>query len=112
MDLPNYQFLRKGAKYRLLGSSTYPHLHHQPQSWFDEGYEATGLQLSTGSNPFSRLCNGSVESCNFQPEITLTSNLNCVGDECNVDEIRLVRVQSNCLFIVLACCGLQKDAYH
>jgi len=95
VDLPKYQFLRKGAKYRLLGSSTYPHLHHQPQWWFDEGYEVTGFQLSTGSNLFSRLCNGSPGNCNFQPEITLTSNLNCIGDECNVDEIRLVRVQSN-----------------
>jgi len=95
VDLPQYQFLRKGAKYRLLGSSKYPQLHHQPQWWLGAGVEVTGFQLPTGSNLFSRLCNGLAGNCNFQPEITLTSNLNCVGVECNVDEMRLVRVQSN-----------------
>jgi hypothetical protein len=35
-DLPEYQFLKKGAKYRLLGSSVTPLLHHQPTFWIDE----------------------------------------------------------------------------
>jgi hypothetical protein len=95
VDLPQHQFLKKGAKYRLLGSSLAPLLHHQPSWWIDDSYSILGFPLSSQSELFPVLCNGSIGNCNFQPEVTLTTNLNCYDDECGIDEMRVVQVQSN-----------------
>jgi hypothetical protein len=51
--------------------------------------------LSTSSALFALLCNGYVGNCDYHPEVSLTTNYICFGDECNVDEMCLVKVQSN-----------------
>jgi hypothetical protein len=87
--------LKKGAKYRLLGSSVTPLLHHQPTFWIDESYPIMAFPLSTNSELYPVLCNSVGGSCNFQPEVTLTENLDCYNDECYVDEMRIVKVQNS-----------------
>lgn len=94
VDLPEKQFLRKSAKYRLLGSRSVTQLHYQ-RVWRDPKV-IKALVLSSSSGLYSELCNGSPGNCNFRSEVTLTSNIDeCNGDECFVDELRLVQIQSN-----------------
>lgn len=95
VDLPMQQFLKIGAKFRLLGSLVTPRLHHQTSWWIEDDLDIKGFQLSANSNLFSTLCNGSTNNCNYSPEIILDTNLDCVGEECDVDEMRIVQVQSN-----------------
>lgn len=93
VDLPAKQFLRKGAKYRLLGSSTLPLMHYQRLPNRDS---KKAFVLSSTSTLYSELCNGTPDNCNFFSEVTLTSNISqCDGEECSVDELRLVQIQSN-----------------
>jgi hypothetical protein len=93
-DLPSKQFLRKGAKYRLLGSSTFTQLHYH-RIQITNNIKA--LHLSPSSNLYTELCNANdTGGCDFRAEVTLVSNVgDCDGDECFVDELRLVQVQSN-----------------
>ena len=94
VDLPTRQFLRKGAKFRLLGSSTFTQLHYQRISNITNPIKA--LVLSSSSSLYQALCNSSSGSCNFEADVTLESNIdNCDGDECFVDELRLIQLQSN-----------------
>ena len=72
VDLPAKQFLRKGAKYRLLGSSTLPLMHYQRLSNRDS---KKAFVLSSTSTLYSELCNGTPDNCNFFSEVTLTSNI-------------------------------------
>ena len=74
-DLPEKQFLKRGAKYRLLGSSIKPDFHDQP-TYYDYSYSHINvrvLQLEDGSVLKSTLMNGG----NFPIELTLTSDLVC-----------------------------------
>ncbi len=94
-DLPPRQFLHKGAKFRLLGSSTFAQLHYQ-RIYNISPIKA--LTLSETSDLYLTLCNRNIFSgiCDFQAEVTLASNLdNCEGEECLVDELRLVQVQAS-----------------
>ena len=86
VDLPDKQFLRIGAKYRLLGSSKRPDLQEQPSSWNIHAIKVTTLE---GHSQLRNALSG------LQPEITLTSNLICTGIECDLDNVRLVEVQQN-----------------
>ena len=87
IDLPDKQFLRAGAKYRLLGSSPRPDLHDQPSSWNVQSLKVTSLEAS--SQLKSALSS-------LKPEIILTSNLACTdSSECDLDNVRLVQVQQN-----------------
>ena len=94
VDRPEKQFLRKGATYRLVGSSYQPMFHSPQWSSVDQD-KVKILSLSTSSGLYSKLCNGSPGSCNFQTVVTIDTNLGCVGIECSVDDLRLVQVQSN-----------------
>lgn len=96
-DLPEYHFLRKGAAYRLLGSSKYALWHSQSDWWFTSGKNITALDLTSSSQLYDKLCNASVEGepCSYASIVNLDSNLSCDSAECDVDDLRLVRVQSN-----------------
>lgn len=56
------------------------------------------MTLSETSDLYLTLCNRNIFSgiCDFQAEVTLASNLdNCEGEECLVDELRLLQVQAS-----------------
>ena len=97
VDEPDKAFLKKGATYRLLGSSSIPTVHYQPNSWTGSKLEDFRVfSLSSQSELFSELCNGSPGNCNFRTTVTLNRNLDCsINDpECAVDDLRLVEIQS------------------
>lgn len=98
-DLPEKHFLRRGASYRLLGSSKYTLMHNQNDWWFTSEKLMTGLELDVSSELYDKLCNAAVEGgpCNFLPTVTLDTNLGCdsLHPECSVDDLRLIKVQSN-----------------
>jgi len=97
VDEPDKAFLRKGAKYRLIGSSRTPLLHDQNKWWIKHNNKFTFLNLNSTSALFSELCNGTPGSCNYQPVVTLESNIDCDSShpECVVDELRIVEVESD-----------------
>ena len=92
-DLPNQQFLREGATYRLLGSSAVPDLHSQPKSW-SANASVEEFQLTSSSNLYETLCNANSQGCAFKSVVKLQQNLPCTGDECTLDNLRVVRVQT------------------
>lgn len=94
-DLPNYQFLREGATYRLLGSTTVPDLHSQPSSWASVDQDVEQIQLSTSSKLYKRLCNAGSNGCDFKSIVRIRENLSCTGEECSLDNLRVVKVQTN-----------------
>jgi cullin-associated NEDD8-dissociated protein 1 len=83
-SLPKRSFLRKGAKYRFLGSENFQVLYARK----------TMLDLSElNSNLYTELCNrqgGS--SCVLRSTILLPNDIACSGVECNVETIRTVRL--------------------
>ena len=95
MDLPAKHFLRKGATYRLLGSSMMPLLHSQPTYWFDRNFTITKTILGSSSDLRNILCNDVGSGCEFSPVVTLEESIVCSDIECEVDDLRLVQVSSN-----------------
>ena len=93
-DLPNQQFLREGATYRLLGSSKVPDLHSQPK-WWPENANVKEFQLAPSSNLYEKLCNANNQGCVFKAVVKLQEKLPCTGDECSLDNLRVVKVQTN-----------------
>ena len=90
-DLPNQHFLKKGAKYILLGSTPLPELQH------DNRWDESVVRFVAGTLSALRiaLCGTSnLNSCTFPSVVTLSENLECSGDECKVDTIRVVQVQN------------------
>jgi cullin-associated NEDD8-dissociated protein 1 len=89
-DLPERQFLRIGAEYRLLGSHPLPILHSEPTDW-ENLNSLMRFSPSPDSALYNLLCNpdGSGD-CHFIPRIKLKENLDCFGDECELDSIRVV----------------------
>ena len=85
-DLPTKQFLKEGATYRLLGSSARPDLHDQPSNWNVNHIKV--LDLDHNSNLRNLLST-------FKTQVTLDSSVPCVGVECELDNLRLVRIQHN-----------------
>lgn len=53
------------------------------------------LELDSNSELLNVLCNDSGNGCEFPAVVTLNTNLNCVGVECEVDDMRLIKVASN-----------------
>ena len=84
VDLPEKHFLMKGATYRLLGSSLTPDLHEVNIRWEEKDMPTNVFVLSSVSNLKSALSSKEVI-------VTLDSTIACVGDECNVDTMRLVQ---------------------
>ncbi|KAL7576804.1 hypothetical protein ACA910_013822 [Epithemia clementina (nom. ined.)] len=104
-DLPRHDFLKRGAKYRLLGYSSRPELQEDPSEWLDRPDEVwfvanktTGTSLSK-KTLYTALCNAEIPTygesapCTYPAVVTLSENLDCNGvDECNVDSVRTVKV--------------------
>jgi hypothetical protein len=91
-DLPRKMHLRKGAKYRLLGSNPSPELVVDGASWVTASATKRMTVLS-GSVLYGLLCQASNGSCTFPGLVILESNINCAsGPECAVDTVRVVQV--------------------
>jgi hypothetical protein len=88
VDLPEQHFLRKGATYRLLGSSLTPEMHEYPSWWGEDRMPDNVFILTSSSNLKSALSSK-------QARITLNADIACISDECNVDTMRLVQIQQN-----------------
>ena len=93
VDLPDKTFLRKGTKYRLLGSSSHLELHINAPPEIETS--AKSLQLSTTSQLYNKLCKPSSiggTDCNWENEVALDEHIDCDGKECVVDTLQLVQV--------------------
>lgn len=92
IDLPEKHFLKKGAQFRLLGSSSLPDLHEYGWYWKVDHYKLPRngfLELDSLSNLRNFLRSKS------DIVVTLDSNLICRGDECDVDTVSIIKVQQS-----------------
>ena len=94
-DLPEKQYLRIGATYRLLGSHNLAVMHHEERAWSEKD-NLRRISLSTTSPLYQELCNqNGLGSCVFKPQVRINGNLACHQNECNLDTVRVVQVQEN-----------------
>ena len=91
VDLPEKMFLRKGAKYRLLGSSHSPELMEDHYN-YKKDYAVKRFVLQSDSELKNTLCKSDGGKCNFKTSVTLDANLECAGNECLADTVRVVEV--------------------
>jgi hypothetical protein len=82
ISLPRYSFLRKGAKYRFIGSEIRP----------TKTSRISNFDLSGNSPLYNTLCPLVNGKCEFKSIVILPSNLNCFGVECELDTVRIVKV--------------------
>merc|ERR1712190_504320 len=77
-DRPKYHFLRKNAKYRLLGSSSTPELQSDPVEW-NINESAIRFTLKNESPLYNELCNPKPSGdCDFKSVVVLDSDLTCL----------------------------------
>ena len=89
-DMPEYHFLTKGAKYRLLGGTSLPELQKEPASW---DVTAVRMVLSPTSELYQKLCNPQADgTCNYASVVTLDAPLTCTESECEVETVKVVQV--------------------
>eukprot|EP00934_Nitzschia_sp_Nitz4_P007090 Nitzschia sp. Nitz4//scaffold25_size161228//48616//54500//NITZ4_002422-RA/size161228-snap-gene-0.22-mRNA-1//-1//CDS//3329544562//7080//frame0 len=94
-SLSTKHFLSSGAKFRLLGSAPKPELLEAPSIWYEySGQGHSGyLELQSSSDLYSKLCASSgAGSCEFPLSVVLDSSLSCQGNECDVNTVRVVKV--------------------
>ena len=85
VDVPSQSYLKKGAKYHFLGSSSLPELMTDPVE-FRTDSTVQKFVLDEESALAELLCNnGGSGDCQFQQIVSLPSDLECTGDECSVD---------------------------
>ena len=97
-DFPSKSFLRRGATYRFLGSSSLPELMSDPAD-FSTQETVTRIVLNQTSSLQTLLCNkDETGNCIFQNSVTLSHNYNCTGIECEVDTLRVVQVTANAYY--------------
>ena len=97
-DFPDQSFLKKGATYRLLGSSNLPELMTDPGEFATDDSVIKFL-LDEDSELKEVLCNnGGSGDCQYQTSITLSSDLGCIRNECNVDTLRVVQVSQGIFY--------------
>ena len=101
-DLPDKMFLRKGARYRLLGSSRVPEYQTKAKPIL-VGVDAKNLKLKPSSSSlFRELCQSSGSSpkgpCNYANEVVLSKSIECAGNECSIDTVQVVEVTKNIFY--------------
>ena len=89
-DLPKRHFLKQGAKYVLLGSSYLPELQRDVK-YADERVRFVADQW--GELNYMLCGSTDLNACTYPPVVTLPDNINCAGQECEVDTVRVVQVQ-------------------
>ncbi len=97
-DLPEKAFLKQGATYRLLGSSSMPELMTDPHEFKkDESIQRVVLDLSSPLR--DELCNpNDSNECQFLNTVVLSDSKECTGIECEVDTLRVVQVANNMFY--------------
>lgn len=102
---PSSQFLKKGAVFRYRGQNPLPELIDDPSAYSNDNDRSIvrfNLNKST-SELYAYLCNGTTtsdhndddaqdEKCNFKSQVILDVNLECDAMECDVDTVRMVRM--------------------
>jgi len=90
-DLPARSFLRKGARYRLLGGTSSPELIKDPSEFADDTANfILRAELDESSELYEALHNGG----KYELTVELAKDLSCHGIECLVDTVRVVKVGS------------------
>ena len=100
-DMPDRSFLRKGASYRLLGSSMNLQLSTNPPAWTNFDATKKMLSLDPSSELYNVLCSPTTpggSDCSFRSEVEITDNLACFGQECLVDTVNLLEVTTGIYF--------------
>lgn len=96
-DLPNREYLRKGARYSYLGHSPLPKKQDDGPIMLDDPQLNPRLAPDpTKSALYQRLCHaiGVSSTCTFPSEIVLSDDLPCDGMECLVDTAIVVKIQA------------------
>jgi hypothetical protein len=88
-DVPSQMFLRKGAKYRLLGNEKESQLQHPHR---DSQGNVLFHVLNSTSKLAAQLCQDSDGSCQFPSLVELDQTLNCDGIECLQDIVQVLYV--------------------
>ena len=92
VDLPAQMFLRKGAKYRLLGASHMPELMEDHSSFKDDS-TLKKFVLGVDSDLRKELCNADMNGiCQHKNTVSLNHTLDCKLAECTADTLRVVQV--------------------
>ena len=104
VDLPNKAFLKVGAKYRFLGGSSLPELMNDPNE-FKSDDSINRFMLDLKSSLREELCNeNSSGECQFANTVILQSSKICSGIECDVDNVRVLQLETGVFYEV--CCFL------
>ena len=91
-DLPTQHFLKKGATYRLLGSSPQPELHEYGWEWhFLEDTHQLDERMFI-LDPTSVLKN---KLSSKKILVTLDNDITCSGKECDIDSVMVVQTEQN-----------------
>jgi uncharacterized protein (DUF1501 family)/uncharacterized protein (DUF1800 family) len=100
-DLPPQSFLRKGAKFRFLGSSGVGDHIPGSERWnfsdVGEVNEPLFTPDSSTSALYATLCNGDAVTgrCQFQSVVKLNANIACDGAECSLETLRIIKIRVN-----------------
>lgn len=101
-DLPRDSFLRKGAKWKLLGKSRLPKEQDLllRKGSLNGGNETTVVvtKLNSSSALFKNLCKRIQGMCTYPSIVELSDNLNCEGFECKLDSIKVVEVETGVFY--------------
>jgi len=91
-DLPEQQFLKKGAIYRILGAKSNPDF--APEGNWVKGKSPARLSLDTASSALaSAICNTNSDGeCDGKNVVILPADVACYGIECDILEVRSVEV--------------------
>ena len=94
VDRPKHHFLKKGAKYILLGHNPLPELQKDTESWAVDPWAIRFVANPAGAlNHMLCDATGDINApCGYPSIVTLKENLDCEGHECNVDTLRVVEV--------------------
>lgn len=92
-DIPEDSFLRKGAKFRLLGKSKVSELQDLLLQDKTDSSKIIVTTLPEGSRLKNRLCGSFNDSlCVYKGIVNLESDVVCTGTECSLSSIRVVQV--------------------
>ena len=94
-DRPDHHFLKRGAKYILLGENPLPELQRDNKAWALHSAGAVRFVADPMGDLNKALCGFTGEPnspCMYPPVVTLTENLMCAGNECSLDTVRVVEV--------------------
>ena len=91
-DLPSDTFLRKGAKWRLLGKAK--NSDDQNLLRHDENSDVAVTILGPSSVLLKKLCKSRNGKCTYPGVVNIKYNLPCVGIECSTNGIKIVQVES------------------